>query len=268
MKDYVLELAQKQTGFNTKLNIMREYLQIYILRILHDERFLRTIAFLGGTALRFIHGLPRFSEDLDFSLIEGKKYSLIDLIKKVKRELEIAGYSVTTTYNERKVVQYVFFRFEGLMYEAGISPHPQQKISIKLEIDTNPPKGAVLRPYIFNKYFPLAFLSYDLSSLFAGKLSALLTRKYTKGRDFFDIGWCLSRWRDIYPNIELLHNALRQAGWKKEIPGENNWREYLYTAVEKADWEKVRRDVENLLENPLDMNIFTRENVLNLIKGE
>ncbi|PJA61910.1 MAG: hypothetical protein CO162_03810 [bacterium (Candidatus Ratteibacteria) CG_4_9_14_3_um_filter_41_21] len=266
MRDYVLELANKQTGFNAKLNMMREYLQAYILRILHDEGVFRTTAFLGGTALRFIYGLPRFSEDLDFSLSNGEKYSFVKLIKKMKEELRLAGYEVTISYNEKKIVQHAFFQFEGLTYEAGISSHPQQKISIKIEIDTNPPKGAVLRTHIFNKYFPIAFLSYDLSSLFAGKVSALLSRKYTKGRDFFDLGWYLSHWKDISPNIVLLQNALKQVKWKEKIPTETNWRNYLYRVVKEADWRKVRKDIENFLENPSDVNIFTQENVLNLIK--
>ena len=268
MKDYVLELTHKQTGFNAKLNIMREYLQAYILRILHDEGVFRTTAFLGGTALRFIYGLPRFSEDLDFSLTNAEAYSFIELIKKIKGELTLAGYEVTVSYNEKKIVQHVFIRFGELLHEAGISPHPQQKFSIKIEIDTNPPKGAILKTHIFNKYFPIAFLSHDLLSLFAGKMSALLSRKYTKGRDFFDIGWYLSRWKDITPNVILLHNALRQTRWEGEIPTENNWRDCLYRVVAKADWRKVRQDVENFLENPSDMNIFTQENVLALIKGE
>ncbi len=68
MKDYVLELVSKKEGYNAKLNAMREYLQAYILRVMHDEGVFRSVAFLGGTALRFLHGLPRFSEDLDFSL--------------------------------------------------------------------------------------------------------------------------------------------------------------------------------------------------------
>ena len=82
MKDYTLELVSKQTGFNAKLNIMREYLQSYTLRILQDEGVFRSTAFLGGTALRFLYNLPRFSEDLDFSLASNVEYSFVDIIKK------------------------------------------------------------------------------------------------------------------------------------------------------------------------------------------
>ncbi|MCD5390848.1 nucleotidyl transferase AbiEii/AbiGii toxin family protein [candidate division NPL-UPA2 bacterium] len=267
MKDYVLELASKHTHFNAKLNIMREYLQAYALKVLYDEGIFRSTAFLGGTALRFLHELPRFSEDLDFSITRKIEYSFIDIIKKVKQEFALAGYDISVSYNDKKTVQHAFFKFRGLMYEAGISPLKDQKLSIKIEIDTNPPEGAVLKTHIVNKYFPISFLSYDLGSLFAGKLNALLNRKYTKGRDFFDIGWYLSRWKDLSPNITLLKNGLLQTGWKKEIPSEKNWRKSLYTVVEKTDWKKVKQDAENFLENPSDLNVFSKENVLNLVKG-
>lgn len=112
----------------------------------------------------------------------------------------------------------------------------------------------------------MAFLSYDLPSLFARKINAILTRKYTKGRDFFDLGWYLSKWKDLTPNIILLHNGLRQTGWKKNIPDEKNWRMYLKKVVEKTDWKKVEKDVINFLENPSDMKIFTQDNILNLLQ--
>lgn len=269
MKDYVLELVSKQTGLYPKLNIMREYLQAYALRILHDQGVFRSTAFLEGTALRFLYNLPRFSEDLDFSVAgKDKLYSFVDIIKKVKEEFILAGYNISVTYNDKKNVHSAFLKFEGLMYEAGISPFKEQRLSINIEIDTNPPEGAVLKTDIVNKYFPIAFLSYDLPSLFAGKLHALFSRRYAKGRDFFDVGWYLSRWKDLSPNITLLKNALMQTGWKGELPTKENWRTSLYDVVKKADWKKVRQDIENFLENPTDINVFSQENVLRLIKSE
>ena len=119
---------------------------------------------------------------------------------------------------------------------------------------------------IVNKYFPVAFLSYDIPSLFAGKIHALLSRRYVKGRDFFDLGWYLSKWHNLTPNIVFLANALKQTGWRRELPKETTWVNLVYKAVREADWQKVKRDVENFLENPKDADIFTKENVLRLIK--
>lgn len=267
MKDYVLEIVSQQKGLNTKLNAMREYLQAYTLRVMSDFGVFHTTAFVGGTALRFLYNLPRFSEDLDFSITEGKRYAFVDLIKKIKQELILAGYDISISYNEKKTVQHAFIKFGELMYEAGISPIKDQKFSIKIEIDTKPPEGAVLKTDIVNKYFPLSFLSYDVSSLFSGKLHALLSRKYTKGRDFYDLGWYLSKWKDLSPNIRLLKNSLVQTGWKGELPENKNWRKILYDIVKKVEWIKVKQDVESFLENPKDLDVFTKENVLALIES-
>jgi len=266
MKDYCLELTASKTGDNNKLNAMREYLQAYILSLMYERGLFRNAAFVGGTALRFLYGLPRFSEDLDFSRSGEEKIPFGIIVDKVARELDLAGYTVSVNVDEEKTVFSAFVKFEGLMYEAGISPLKSQKFSVKIEIDTNPPRGAVYETRVVNKYFPIAFLSYDKPSLFAGKLNALLSRKYTKGRDFFDLGWYLSKWKDLSPNIALLTAGLNQAGWQGKMPSENNWRDLIHEVVKKADWSKVRKDVEKFLEKPLDLNVFSRENVLNLIK--
>lgn len=269
MKDYLLELVSKQTGYNAKLNIMREYLQAYALRALHEEGLFRRTAFLGGTALRFLYNLPRFSEDLDFSIArEDKDYSFVGLMTKLKEVFLLANYNISVSYNDKKPVQHAFLRFQALMYEVKLSPLKDQKFSIKIEIDTNPPCGALLQTRIVNKYFPMSFLSYDVPSLFAGKLHAIFSRKFTKSRDFFDLGWYLSKWKELSPNIELLKNALEQTGWKKAPPTSKTWRQYLYETVEKTDWKNVRKDIENFLENKSDLEVFSKENVLRLIKGD
>jgi hypothetical protein len=266
MRDYVLELAAKQSGLNAKLNTMREYLQAYILRVMHDEGVFSTTAFVGGTALRFLYGLPRFSEDLDFSGEKDSGRAFAALMKKIKNELSLAGYNAAVTFNDEKTVISAFVRFGGLMKDAGISPFAGQNLSIKIEVDTNPPKGAVTEIHVVNKYFPLSFLTYERSSLFTGKLHAILSREYTKGRDYFDLGWYLSRWSGLLPNVAMLNNALKQTGWKKEYPTEKTWRDIVREVVSKADWGKVKKDIENFLERPEDLSIFTKENVLNLLE--
>ncbi|MFA5410646.1 MAG: nucleotidyl transferase AbiEii/AbiGii toxin family protein [Candidatus Omnitrophota bacterium] len=267
MKDYLLELVSQKEGYNARLNTMREYLQAYILRVMQDEGVFRSAAFLGGTALRFLYGLPRFSEDLDFSSAKKQAVPFAALLKKIASELSAAGYDASVVYNDRKTVNSAFIKFSNLMFEAGISPVKSQKFSIKVEIDTHPPEGAVLTTQIVNKYFPVSFLSYEIESLFAGKLHALLSRRYAKGRDYFDLGWYLSKWSAIEPNFKLLKNALRQTGWKKDFPAQDNWRRLIRGIVEGVNWAKVKRDVEGFLENPSDAGIFTKENTLRLLQN-
>ncbi len=266
MKDYVLGLVSQKEGYNAKLNLMREYLQAYALSVMHNEGIFRSTAFLGGTALRFLYDIPRFSEDLDFSSAGRTQVDFSALIKKIVLEFKSAGYDVSAVYNDKKTVNSAFIKFSGLMFEAGITPLKSQKFSIKIEIDNNPPDEAVTEVKIVNKYFPISFLSYDIKSLFAGKLHAILSRRYAKGRDYFDLGWYLAKWRDLSPNFGFLANALRQTGWEQAFPDENTWRDIIYKAVDKTDWSVVKKDVENFLENESDLTIFTKDNILNLLK--
>jgi predicted nucleotidyltransferase component of viral defense system len=268
MKDYCLELVSRKDGYNAKLNTMREYLQAYTLRIMYDEGVFRSAAFLGGTALRFLYGLPRFSEDIDLSSAGKLPVNFEALLKKIMSELAAAGYDASISRSGQKTVNSAFIKFSGLMFEAGISPLKSQKFSIKIEIDTDPPQGAIFETQIVNKYFPISFLSYEINSLFAGKLHALLSRRYTKGRDYFDLGWYLSKWKGIEPNFTLLENALIQTGWDKDLPEKENWRDFIYKVVEHTDWKKVKQDVEPFLENPSDLNIFSKENTLQLLRSK
>ena len=262
MKDYCLELAAKQTEPAMKYNIMREYAQAYVLKLVQDTGCFRSYAFVGGTALRFLHDLPRFSEDLDFSMVKPPTLAFSDLMLKIKRELILAGYQVGVTYKEEKTVQSAFIKFEGLLFAAGLSSMASEKFSIKLEVDTRPPEGATLVTRVVNKFFPLSFLTYDMPSLFAGKVHAVLSRKYAKGRDFYDMAWYLLRDKGLKPNFVMLSAALEQTGWKEDPVTEENWRRILSLKVQKADWAVVRRDVSSFLERPEDMKVLTKENVL------
>jgi hypothetical protein len=152
------------------------------------------------------------------------------------------------------------------MYEAGISPLKSQKFSVKIEIDTNPPRGAVLEELLVNKYFPINFLAYNPASLLAGKVHAILIRKYTKGRDLFDLGWYLMTWKGVEPNFNQLNNALTQSKWQGPVISKVNWRGVVSAAIIKADWKKVKNDVEQFLEHPRDMELLSQERVLKILE--
>ncbi len=268
MKDYCLALVAAKSGYNEKLNAMREYLQVYILSFMYEGGMFRHAAFVGGTALRFLHGLPRFSEALDFSQAGKDKVNFGAMMSKIIRELELAGYSVAASIEKDKTVNSAFIKFNALMHEAGISPLKSQKFSVKIEIDTNPPQGAVLEELLVNKYFPINFLAYDPASLFAGKVHAILSRKYTKGRDLFDLGWYLMTWKAIEPNFIQLNNALTQSKWHGPVISKVNWREVVSEAVAGADWKKMGSDVEQFLERPRDIKLLSQDAVLNMLRRD
>jgi predicted nucleotidyltransferase component of viral defense system len=265
MKDHALELAASKEGYDAKLNCLREYLQAYILRACQEKGLFRHAAFVGGTALRFAYGLPRFSEDIDLSSVEGGRLSFSELAEYLKRELLLAGYDVELKVHASGVVRKALIRFKGLLYEANISPHSDQVIMIKVELDTRPPHGAGTETRINNQFFPVSFLIYDIPYLFAGKCHAIMTRTYTKGRDLFELGWYMTKWADLTPNIVLLRNALTQTGWKHEMPSEGTWRKLLGKVIEKISWDAVTRDVRPFLERPADLDIYSKDNILNLL---
>ncbi|MFP4473848.1 MAG: nucleotidyl transferase AbiEii/AbiGii toxin family protein [Candidatus Omnitrophota bacterium] len=266
MKDYAVSLTKEKEGADQKRNILREYIQSYVLSLLQKEGVFQAWAFVGGTALRFLHDLPRFSEDLDFSLEKKYDKTFEDILRSLRGELRASGYSIDVTFNDQKNVQSSMLKFQDILYEAGISPLKDQKLSIKLEIDTKPPAGADSETKIVNTYMPISFLSYDISSLFAGKLHAMLSRPYIKARDFYDLCWYLSKFKDLTPNIGFLQNALKQTGWEKELPTKENWKRYIAEVCRHADWDAITRDVMPFLERSGDMDVFTKETALSLLQ--
>jgi len=138
MKEQALAVARGVADPGQRLNKLREYLQAFILRSLHESEAFKPLAFVGGTALRFLHNLPRFSEDLDFSLVAQDGYAGRDWMAKIKRDLTRAGFNPQVTWNDRKVVHTGWVRLEGILHETGLSGMPGEKLSIKLEIHWHP----------------------------------------------------------------------------------------------------------------------------------
>ncbi|MFH1653992.1 MAG: nucleotidyl transferase AbiEii/AbiGii toxin family protein [Pseudomonadota bacterium] len=266
MKDYLLELAGREENPGKRMNMMREYLQSYILRTFQEIGYFQKLAFVGGTALRFLFDLPRFSEDLDFSLENKEGYDFRDLLEKIKKPLNDAAYDVDVKFNEQRTVHSAFLKFPKLLHLAKLSHRENQNLSIKLEIDTKPPPGAKLTNTLINRYFPLNFWHYDLPSLFAGKIHALLTRPYTKGRDYYDLAWYLTNQKGLEPNFNQLSAALKQTQGEKAFKVDSkNWKKILVKTVKDSDWNNIVRDVSPFLERPDDINYFSIDAMVKLL---
>lgn len=167
-----------------------------------------------------------------------------------------------------KTAASAFIKFRGLLYEIGLSPQASQVFSIKIEVDTNPPAGAVIQTSLVRRHVTLNLLHYDKASLLAGKLHALLTRRYTKGRDLFDLIWYLADRSWPAPNCALLNAALAQTGWEGPVVTIENWRGLLSERLAKFNWEAARADVLQFLERPEDALLITRENLESLLRPE
>jgi len=145
MKPYLKTLVENATTPIEGRNLTREYLQARVLRGLQQAGAMIPLAFHGGTALRFLYALPRYSEDLDFALERpSAEYDFRGYMRTVRREFTREGYTVAVKVNDRKVVHSAFIRFSGLLYELGLSPHRSEVLAVKVETDTRPPAGAGL----------------------------------------------------------------------------------------------------------------------------
>ncbi len=265
MKERALQLV-RQAPPEAKGNVLREYLQAHVLFSLQAGRAFEQLAFVGGTALRFLYGLRRYSEDLDFSLERPTGYRFQRLLDRTESDLTKAGFDVTMHPREVDPVHSAFVRFPGLLHEAELSPHLTEKLSIKIEIDTEPPAGATLQTTVVNRHFLVALQHHDLPSLMAGKLHALLARPYTKGRDVYDLLWYLSRTEPTVPNIALLSNALTQTQWRGAQITAEGWRAVIERRLDEVDLAKVAEDVGPFLESPEERTLLTRETVLTALQ--
>jgi predicted nucleotidyltransferase component of viral defense system len=246
----------------------REYLQARILGCLQRIGAMVPLAFHGGTALRFLYTIARYSEDLDFTLEQPAQYDFRAYLRAIRSELANEGYAVELKVNDQKVVHNAFIRFGGLLYELGISPHQTEILSIKLEVDTNPPLGAALTTSVIRRFVTLQLQHHDRASLLAGKIHAILQRSYTKGRDIYDLLWYLSDPGWPEPNFALLNSALQQTNWSGDRLGEENWRQILGDRLQTLSWERVVNDVRPFLETDADVRLLTRENLLRLVDSD
>lgn len=258
MRDRALEIVMSRPASADGRNLLREYLQARILGAMQQSGAMVPLAFMGGTALRFLYRIPRFSEDLDFTLeMDGERLDFDRLVAGVGRTLEREGYDVRSRMGAARVVRKASFGFVGILAEAGLSAHADQVLYIKLEVDTNPPSGAGLAVTLVDRFGPLRLQHHDLPSLFAGKIAALIGREYTKGRDLYDLLWYLTREELPQPNVPLLVNALEQTSPDLAFEARNDWRGVLWERLREIDWDDARRDVAPFLEESRDLELIT-----------
>jgi hypothetical protein len=267
VKEHLKELVTAASP-RRKPGLMREYLQARILQALQDHGAFLAWVFHGGTALRFLHGLPRFSEDLDFSVREAAPPVRFEaLAQKVRADLEAEAYAVDVKPAGAGPVRSSFLKFPGLPHELGLSPHRGEVLSIKIEVDENPPAGAGTETTLVRRHVLLNLLHHDRPTLLAGKLHAVLARPYAKGRDLYDLLWYLADPAWPPPNLGYLRNALAQTGWRGPDVTESGWRGVVSARIRELDWARIVEDVRPFLERPEEAEMLTREHLLRLAGG-
>ncbi|MBI2202183.1 MAG: nucleotidyl transferase AbiEii/AbiGii toxin family protein [Armatimonadetes bacterium] len=183
----------------------------------------------------------------------------------VKRALGLEGYRIDVKVSGRTPVASAWIRFPGLPHELGLSPRASQILSIKVEVDTNPPSGAHIETSVVRRHVTLHLCHHDKASLLAGKLHAVLSRPWAKGRDLYDLAWYLADRTWPAPNLDLLNAALAQTGWQGPLLAAATWREQVRQRIEALDWEKARADVRPFLERERDLDLVTEEVLVRLL---
>lgn len=215
---------------NDIVNALKEIFQEIALLGLYRGNFFSKAVFYGGTSLRILYGLNRFSEDLDFSLLEkNTSFKIEPYFQYIVDEFDALGISVSLTAKQKKTsnitsaflkndtsVHTLDIKVDGLT-EIISNIHSGRKIKIKIEVDTKPPlkfqteAKTLLMPVTFN------LVSMTLPNLFAGKMHAVLCRNWktrVKGRDWYDFEWYVKRNTKL--NIEHLQERMRDSSHLKQ----------------------------------------------------
>lgn len=265
MKDVLRSLL----GARPSRAVVREYLQARILEGLQRCGAMIPLAFQGGTALRFLHGLPRHSEDLDFALERApQEYALRAWLQRIVTGLTAEGYDLDVRISDRRAVHSAFIRFRGLLQELAVPAQRAEVLAVKVEVDTCPPAGARLETTLVRRHVLLQLQHHDRASLFAGKLHAVLSRPYAKGRDLYDLLWYLSAPGWPEPNLTLLNSALAQTRPAPRRLEAGSWRQAVAARLEELDWRRVADDVRPFLEQPEAVDLLTRDNLLRVLRPE
>jgi len=235
-------------------NALKEIVQEIILFALWQADFFEVAAFQGGTSLRILHGLARFSEDIDFILLEpDPEFSwqpYLDKLAETCQEFGIEPEALDKIRMDRNV-KAALIKDNSIANQLNLSfmnNNKGQKLKIKLEIDCNPPAGSGFEYTYLD--FPVDFEvgHQDMSSNFALKTHALLCRPYLKGRDWYDFNWYIAQ--GVIPNLLLLQNALIQYGpWKgKDLDVDREWLvKALTEKIASINWKDAAEDVERFL---------------------
>jgi predicted nucleotidyltransferase component of viral defense system len=238
------------------------------------SKFFEKAAFYGGTALRVLHGLDRFSEDLDFSLLEkSEDFNLDDYSNALKRELASFGFSVEIESRMKRsatAIQSTFLKADtrtqmvAVEFERGLVRQVprNQVLKIRLEIDTHPPPGFSTETRYLLRPIPFAVRTFSLPDLFAGKMHAVLGREWKsrlKGRDWYDLVWFAA----YHPELHLSHleQRMRQTGhWAgPSALREEEFRLLLTRRIDRVDVNQIRREVEPFVKDPGSLALWSKE---------
>jgi predicted nucleotidyltransferase component of viral defense system len=268
-------------SMNDYTNALREILQEIALLGLWRGKFFEKAAFYGGTSLRILYGLDRFSEDMDFSLLNpSEEFDLTGYGEYIIRETEAFGFDLKFDKVEKAYETPVMSAFlkadtrkQMMLFETGeeiLNAVPKGKIlKIKIEIDTDPPAGFKTETRYLLQPIPFAVRVYTLPDLFAGKMHAVLFRNWesrVKGRDWYDLVWYAASHSELH--LKHLEARMVQTGdWEegKKLT-ENIFKNLLIDRINSIRIDEVRNEVEPFVKQPDNLSIWSKAFFLSLVQ--
>lgn len=246
-------------------NALYEVMQQVVLCGLHRGGFFQKAAFYGGTCLRICHGLPRFSEDMDFSLLEkDSNFHLEDYFPAIIEECRLLGREVVITKKDKRnfgKVESAFLKDNTEIY--NLSFQIEKLLKIKIEVDTLPPLSFSTEQRLIT--LPHSFMArcFTLPDLFAGKMHALAFRQWKsriKGRDWFDFEWYV---RYNTP-LDFEHLRVRTAEFNGVDITRESFMDALRERLATADIEQVKQDVRPFVRDEHVLDIWSNDYFLML----
>ena len=270
IKDWLAEYNPRNK--DEAQSALREIMQEVALAGLYRGGFFEKAAFYGGTALRIFHGLDRFSEDLDFSLLQpDPDFSLDKYLDAIQIEFQALGMQVSIKEKKKAKDTHVDSAFlksetiwrelvlEGIIPQSGLGQ--QASIKIKIEVDTVPPVGFETEEKLLLRPFSYYVKCFTLPNLFAGKMHALLLRKWkenVKGRDWYDFEWYVKK--GVPMNLKhFIERAQGSGDLQDEKLIEQQFRKLLPDKIDSVDIEKVKTDAVRFMPDGTRLDIWSKK---------
>ena len=277
MKEWIAEYQPKNE--DDVLSAMREIMQEIALAGLSRTDFFKKAAFYGGTALRIFYSLNRFSEDLDFSLLEADSdFSLEPYFVAILDEFAAQGMTVSIREKDKKVqtaIESAFLKSETIWKELILEDIVKQteiksnkSVKIKIEVDRKPPLGFTTEEKLLLRPFSFYVKSFTKPSLFAGKMHALLFRKWKtriKGRDWYDMEWYIRKGIPLDLN-HFLKRATDTGDWLGDSITKAQVIQLLTYKINSVNIEQVKEDVVRFIPDPKVLDIWSKDYFLDLIE--
>lgn len=260
------------------ISALREIMQEITLAALSRTNFFEKAALYGGTALRIFYRLDRYSEDLDFSLLESDSdFSIEPYFNAVLNEFKSLGLTVSIKEKRKTnqtAIDSAFLKaetiwqeivLEDIIKETGVRSN--KTLKIKIEVDRQPPLNFNTEEKLLIRPFSFYVKCFTQSSLFAGKMHALLFRKWknrVKGRDWYDLEWYIKKGIPL-DVTHFLNRAIDTEDWKEKSISEKQITELLYNKIDSVDFRSIRDDVVRFIQNDDVLKIWSPEYFKDLV---